>query len=578
MQQQQSAIFRRLMGYVKPFRHVGMLAMVAMVAYAAIDASFVYFIQPFIDKGIGDKDPEILKIAPFFVIGIFFLRGVANFVSSYALSWVGSNVVNSIRLQLFNHIMHLPVSFHDKNSSGDLLSKLTYNIEQVEYATSKALVVMIREGAFVLGLIAVMFFHSWQLSLVFLTVAPAVAVVIRIVSKRFRKVSRNIQTAMGHVTRNSEQMLRGHKVVLGFSGQHIENSKFAEVNKHNRQQRVKMESTRAISVSAVQIIASFALALVMYLVSMPAMINNISSGAFASLVGAMMMLLRPLKQLTNVNAELQRGMTAAASVFEILDTPVEADNGQYRADTVQGHIALNNVTFTYQGKTEPVLKGLNLTIAPGTTVALVGKSGSGKTTLSNLLPRYYLLDSGQIQLDGVDINDYQLTNLRSQFAIVSQQVVLFDDTIAANILYGCTRDVTEHELIEVMKQAHVWEFVSTLPEGMHTTVGENGVMLSGGQRQRLAIARAILKNAPILILDEATSALDTESERFIQQTLESLMKGRTAIVIAHRLSTIENADTIVVMDKGQVLEQGDHASLMAKQGAYAALHQMNFAE
>ncbi|WMS93262.1 lipid A export permease/ATP-binding protein MsbA [Pseudoalteromonas sp. HL-AS2] len=579
MDQSTTQIYKRLISYVGAYRTVAIVAIIGMIGYSGMDALFIQLMKPFIDEGLNERNADVLKYAPFVVIALVIGRGVFNFMSSYCLSYVGSQVVRSLRQELFEHILHLPVSFHDKNSTGDLISKITFDTEQVQQAITKALLIVVREGAFVVFLLAVMFYTSWQLSLIFLVIIPLVAVIVTVVSKRFRHISKSIQSAMGQVTRSSEQMLSGHKVIHGFGGQNQEIDQFSKVNNHNRQQRIKMDATKALSVSIIQVLAASAMAVILWVVSMPSMIDTISSGDFVVLISSMMMLLRPLKQLANVNSDMQRGVSAAQSVFLILDEEVEKDTGTVSVDKVKGLIEVKNVTFKYPTKDEPVLNNLSLTIKAGESIALVGRSGSGKSTISNLLPRYYDLEApSEILLDGIALHDYKLTDLRRQFALVSQQVVLFNDSIANNICYGLQREISEQELEKVAKQAHVWEFVKDLPEQLNTMVGENGVMLSGGQRQRIAIARAILKDAPILILDEATSALDTESEKLIQQALEALMKDKTSIVIAHRLSTIENSDRIYVIDNGSVIESGDHLSLLANNGTYSALCKMQFGE
>ncbi|MBH0089989.1 lipid A export permease/ATP-binding protein MsbA [Pseudoalteromonas sp. NSLLW218] len=579
MDQSTTQIYKRLVSYVGTYKSVAFVAIIGMIGYSAMDALFIQLMKPFIDQGLNQRNTEVLKYAPFVVIALVLGRGVFNFMSSYCLSYVGSQVVRSLRQELFEHILHLPVSFHDKNSTGDLISKITFDTEQVQQAITKALLIVVREGAFVVFLLAVMFYTSWQLSLIFLVIIPLVAIIVAVVSKRFRHISKNIQSAMGQVTRSSEQMLSGHKVIHGFGGQDQEINHFSKINNHNRQQRIKMDATKALSVSIIQILAASAMAVILWAVSLPSMIDTITSGDFMALIASMMMLLRPLKQLANVNSDMQRGISAAQSIFLVLDEEMEKDTGTVSVDKVKGLIEVKNVTFKYPTKDEAVLNDLSLTIKAGESIALVGRSGSGKSTISNLLPRYYDLElPSEILLDGIALQDYKLTDLRRQFALVSQQVVLFNDTIANNICYGIKHDVSIEELEQVAKQAHVWEFVKDLPEQLNTMVGENGVMLSGGQRQRIAIARAILKDAPILILDEATSALDTESEKLIQQALETLMKDKTSIVIAHRLSTIENSDRIYVIDNGRVIENGDHSSLLANDGTYSALCKMQFGD
>lgn len=568
---------RRLLGYLKPYRPGFIVALLGMVGYALVDVGFISMLQPFIDDGIEGKDADFLKYAPLFIIVMFVFRGASHFIATYCLSWVGANIVKDLRQQLFEHLMRLPVSFHDKHSTGDLISKITYDTEQLKQATSKALIVLIREGAFVLGLIALMFWHSWQLSLIFLLIAPIIAVIVGFVSKRFRKISNHIQTAMGQVTTCSEQMLNGHKVILSFGGQTIEKERFASVNNTTRQQDVKLESAKAMSTGVVQLIASFALAFVIFLASQPAMLDSLTAGKFTLIVSSMVMLLRPLKQLTTVNGDFQRGLAAAKSIFRILDQVPEQDTGNKELGRISGHIRFDHVDFSYPGHEEKqVLKDISFEVKPGETLALVGRSGSGKTTISSLLPRFYEIEKGRILLDDISIKSCTLSSLRAQMAIVSQHVTLFNDSIANNIMYGLAEPVSEARLLDVAEKAHVLEFSNQMKDGLNTLIGENGVSLSGGQRQRIAIARALLRQAPILILDEATSALDTESERKIQAALDELLKGRTNIVIAHRLSTIENADQILVMEQGQIIERGNHQSLLAKDGAYAQLYKMQF--
>ncbi|KPV94506.1 Lipid A export ATP-binding/permease protein MsbA [Pseudoalteromonas sp. P1-9] len=569
-----SDYYKRLLTYVKPHKLAATFAIIGMLGYAAMDGLFVYLMDPFIEQGLTAKNQEVMKWAPVVVILLVLFRGVFNFVSSYCLANVGSHVVMAIRKELFAKLLHLPVSFHDQHSTGELISKITFDAEQVQTAITKALITIVREGAFVVFLVINMLIASWQLSLLFILVVPIVAGIVSIVSKRFRVIAKRIQDAMGGVTRASEQMVKGHKVIHSFGGQEIEQQRFADVNNRNRQQRVKMDATKALSVASIQIIAASAIAMVLAAIGFN-LVEPISTGAFVSLLTAMMMMLRPLKQLSNVNVELQRGIAAAKSIFDILDLENEKDTGSKTLEKCQGHITIEGLSFAYPNTERNILNELSMDIKPGQSVALVGRSGSGKSTLSNLLPRFYdTYTNGDIKLDGLSVNTFDLTWLREQFAIVSQQVVLFNDTIENNITYGFKGDITPEKLQKIVEQSHVWEFVKDLPEGLQTIVGEDGVMLSGGQRQRIAIARALLKNAPILILDEATSALDTESEKLIQHALNDLMKGRTSIVIAHRLSTIENSDVIYVLDKGQIIESGSHAELIDKQGAYLALQKM----
>ena len=567
--------FRRLMTFAKPYQSAFIAAIIGMIAYASIDAYVFSMLQPLIDEGFGDEGSNFLKWAPLFIIVMFVLRGTAHFVGNYCLAWVGNNVVADLRQKLFEHIMSMSVSFHDKESTGSLIAKLTYDSEQVLNATSKALITLVQQGAFVVGLLIVMFYNSWQLSLIFLVITPIIAVVVVFVSGRFRKISKNIQGAMGQVNSAAEQVFNAHKVVLAFGGKQGEFDRFKKINKHNRQQRMKMVGTKAVSVPLIQIIASFALAVVLYVANLESMQESLSAGSFTTVLMTMAMLLRPLKLLTTVNGEFQTGMAAAISIFDVLDQKIEKDEGTLILKVPKGELAFENVTFSYAGKEQAVLENISFSVSPGETLALVGRSGSGKSTASSLFLRFYDADSGEVRVDGIDVKKYQLSSLRQQFAYVSQQVVLFNDTIANNIAYGKPK-ASRDEIIIAAKNAHVMEFVDNMPEGLDTNIGENGAMLSGGQRQRIAIARALLCDAPFLILDEATSALDTESERHIQDALQVLQQNRTCIVIAHRLSTIENADKIIVMEKGKILEQGDHQSLLAEKGAYAQLHNFQF--
>jgi subfamily B ATP-binding cassette protein MsbA len=570
-------IFRRFCVYIKDFKFAFFIAVIGMVGYSAIDVAVVAQLKPIVDDSLGKGDYEYLRLGAFFIVPIFILRGILNFLGTYTVAWIGNNVVMQMRQQLFSRYIHLPVEFHDTNGTGKLISKVIYDTEQVSNAAGKALLTLVRDGAFVVGLLFAMFFYSWQLSLIFILIGPLVAVIVSVVSKRFRIVSRRIQDAMGDLTASVEQAIKGHKVVLMFGGQTLENKRFADKNNHNRQQNMKLIVARILSVSSIQVIASVALAVVLYVASYPGLVD-LTPGIFVSVVVFMTMLLKPLKQLTTVNSEFQKGMAACVSIFEVLDQQVEQDKGTHSIERVKGKIDLNDVTFSYPSKEVPALKSMTFSVKPGQTVALVGRSGSGKSTISSLLTRFYDNQIGEITLDDVLLTDIPLKDLRRQFALVSQHVVLFNDTIANNIAYGSEGKVSREQILAAAKTAHVLEFVQQLPEGLDTIVGENGFMLSGGQRQRLAIARALLLDAPILILDEATSALDTESERLIQDALDQLQQNRTSIVVAHRLSTIENADTILVIEAGEIIEQGNHQSLLAQNGAYSQLYNMQFTD
>ncbi|CAB0150256.1 Lipid A export ATP-binding/permease protein MsbA [Pseudidiomarina piscicola] len=568
--------FRRLMGYIKPYRAAFFFSIIGMLGYAGVDTFFFSQIETLIDDGLTSSNPKILLYGAIFVPVVFILRGLFNFISTYFLNWVGFRVVTTLRQQLFDHMMKLPVSFHDRHSTGDLISKITYTTQQVAEASSRAVLILIREGAFVIGLLSLMFYHSWQLSLVFLVVGPLIAKIVAVVSKRFRKVSGRIQTAMGDVTTTAEQMINGHKVVVMYEGQKRESKRFSTINNITRNQNMKLINAQSLSTSLIQLIASFSLSMVLVLASFPDMLAQLSAGAFTTLLTAMIMLLRPLKQLTTVNSDFQRGIAAAQSIFSVLDEDAEVDSGKQNLDRARGDIKFEHVNFAYNETESPALADVSFHVKPGKTLALVGRSGSGKSTISNLLTRFYTPQGGVIKLDDGDIYDYRLKALRRQFALVSQHVTLFNDSIANNIAYGAHGDVTLDDIRRVAEQAYVTEFTDNLPNGLDTTVGENGVMLSGGQRQRIAIARALLRDAPILILDEATSALDSESERHIQSALQALQQDRTSIVIAHRLSTIENADEILVLEDGAVIERGNHQQLLEQEGAYYQLYSLQF--
>tara|TARA_R110001583_G_scaffold81253_2_gene217016 strand:+ start:48612 stop:50363 length:1752 start_codon:yes stop_codon:yes gene_type:complete len=567
-------IFKRLIGYVKDFKLALFVGIIGMVGYAAVDMLLIWSLQPLLDNGLTGQDPSILKMMPYFVVIVIAFRGVFAFLSSYCMAWVGNHVVMKLQRQLFSQLMSLPISFFDKTNTGDLISKITYDANQVSNAASNALVKIFREGALLIGLVAMMFYQSWQLSLVFFVVAPIVGIAIKIVSKRFRKISKNLQNAMGLVTTSSEQMLKGHKEVLMFGGQTVENKKFEHVSNTVRTQNMKMASANAISVPIIQTIASFALAFVLFLATFPEIMDTLSAGKFVVIISAMMGLMKPIKNITQVNNEIQKGIAASKSLFTMLDTTVAKDEGTVEVKRVKGDIELDGVVFTYPSADKPALNNVSFNLKAGQTFALVGRSGSGKSTIANLLTRFYDIDSGIIKIDGVNINDYKLSSLRDQVAVVSQNVHLFNDTIANNIAYAATDKYSRDDIIKAAETAHAMEFINNFPDGLETIIGENGALLSGGQRQRLAIARALLRDAPILILDEATSALDTESERHIQSALDELQKNRTSIVIAHRLSTIEHADKILVVDAGVVVESGTHSELLAKKSIYHTLNNL----
>ncbi|ROQ24822.1 lipid A export permease/ATP-binding protein MsbA [Gallaecimonas pentaromativorans] len=580
--------YKRLLKYAVPFRLGLALAIVGMVANAGFEALFARLMGPFLDTSFGTGQApadggamspagDMFMLAPIVVIVLFIARGITSFMADYGLAWVGRHVVKSLRQELFEKIIRFPIKEFDQTTPGTLISKITFDVELVANSVTKALLILVRESAYVLFLVYTMFSYSWQLTLVFFLVIPPIAFSVKFVSRRFRKLGLQIQAAMGRVTAKSEQMVSGNKVMKLFGSEGMEAKRFGDINNHNRQQNMKVLATQGSSDAFIQLLAGIGLALVLYIAGTLAHSGELTVGAFVGLVTTMLMMMRPIKRLTNVNSEMQRGIAAADSIFQVLDKAVEVDDGTLTlAARAKGNIAFKDVTFSYPTKEEPALKNVSFEVPAGKTIALVGRSGSGKTTISSLLTRFYDIDSGCICLDGNDLRQYRLHDLRRQFAVVSQQVYLFNDTIAANIAYGLEGDVSREAIIQAATTAHAMEFIERLPEGLDTVIGENGVMLSGGQRQRIAIARALLRDAPLLILDEATSALDTESERHIQAGLEALQKNRTSLVIAHRLSTIENADQILVLDHGEILEQGTHSELLERDGNYAGLYKMQF--
>ena len=569
-------LYRRLLSYSLVYWPIFILAVIGMVIVAAASTSFAALIQPMMDGSFVARDADTIKWIPIAIIGIFLFRVVGAFASSYGMSIIGRNIIRELRNEMFTRLVTLPKSFYDQATTGELISKFSFDVEQVANAATKAVTVLIRDTLTVVGLVGWMFYLNVKLAIIFILVAPLVAVIIVIVSKRFRRISKNIQHSMGDVSRIIEESIKGQLVVKIFGGREYEEQQFSTVNEVNRRQNLRMQKTQALSSPIVQLLVACSLATIVYMATLDSMINEISVGTFVSFFIAMSMMLPPIRALTSILSTLQKGIAAADSVFRFIDLEQEIDTGSYQSEKVVGSIEFDNVSFTYQGERTFALEGINLTIQAGQTVAFVGRSGSGKSTLLNLLPRLYDLSIGELRLDGVNVQDYRLSNLRSHISYVGQDVVLFNDTISHNIAYGCMKDKSHDAIIAASKSAYAYDFIKESSDGFQTMVGERGVMLSGGQRQRIAIARALLNDAPVLILDEATSALDTESERYIKDSLEKLMKNRTTLIIAHRLSTIENADLIVVMEKGRIVEQGKHHELLALNKHYAALHQTDF--
>lgn len=565
-------LYRRLLTYVKKFWFFFLLAAIGNAIYAGVDSYSINLFKPILDKGFIGEDIGFLKLLPLIVIGLFLLRGLASFIATYSMGWIGRRVVYQFRQALFDKYLKLPASYFSENTTGDLLAKLTYHVEQITEATSSALTTLVRQGCFVIGLLVVMFITSWRFTLVVFVVMPFLIILVTYVSKRFRKLAKRIQNGMGDINHIAEECILGFKEVRLFGAQVQQSKRFHQVIHYNFVQEMKMIMTNALSSPVIQLLGACVLALIVYLAVGTTAKITISAGDFVVLLSSMLAILKPAKDLSNVNSTIQRALAAAEDVFEMLDAPEEKDQGsKVFSEAAKGDIQFKNVSFGYQAsQAAAILKDINLHIHAGEYVALVGRSGAGKSTLVSLLTGFYSPSQGEILLDDIATNELTLQSLRQQMAMVSQHVVLFDDTVFNNVALG-QKEVNEEEIINALKAAYAWQFVGQLPQGIHTPLGENGLSLSGGQRQRIAIARAIFLKTPILILDEATSALDNESEQAIQEAINHLSDRCTRIVIAHRLSTIQNADRIIVMDQGQIIEEGTHEQLLAQNGSYASL-------
>jgi subfamily B ATP-binding cassette protein MsbA len=568
--------YRRLIGYLGPHRPMFSLGVLGMVLFAATDAGWAAFVRFFLDGTFVEKDPRMVWLVPVVLIVLFLVRGVGDFLQTYCPGHVGRRIVKTLRAQIFDRYLHLPIAYFDSQASGVLLSRLTYNTEQVAQATTDSITTFIRDTLTIIGLIAYLLHLNWKLTAFSLIVGPLIALLIRRINLLFRRYSRRIQNSMGDVTRIAKEAIEAPRVVRVFNAQQHQAGLFDAVIEHNRRSHMKLLLTKSLSNPIVQCIASIGLAGVLYLATLQAVEGGMTVGEFTSFIAALMLITAPLRRLVNVAGPLQQGIAAAQSIFEVLDTPLEPTGGTRPIERARGDVEFREVSFRYPTGSEAVLHGVSFSARAGETVAIVGRSGSGKSTLASLVPRFYDVTGGAVLLDGVDVRDYALERLRAQISLVSQDVVLFNDTISSNIAFGFPADSARIEA--AARAARVLEFAEQLPDGLETVVGDRGALLSGGQRQRIAIARALLRDSPILILDEATSALDTELERQIQVQLEQLMRQRTTLVIAHRLSTVENADRIVVMDGGRLVETGTHAELVARNGQYAVLHRMQFNE
>lgn len=569
-------IYKRLLGYAWHYLPIFLLAVCGMAFVAVTEAGLAWLMKPMLDGSFVEKDPVIIKWLPFGLLAIVIVRGIAGFISDYGMGHVGRNVIRDMRKQMFSQLMSLPTAFYDKSSSGQLMSKLIFDVERVANAATKSVTIVVRDTFTIIGLLFMMFYTSWKLAIVFIFLAPVITILAVSISKRFRKISKRIQSSMGNVTEISQEVTEGHRVIKMFGGEEYEDRRFSKINEDNRRQNMKLQATRATSVPVSQFLAACGLAVILYFATSDEMLQSLTVGTFVSFLTASMLLLAPLKRLTLVQATVQQGITAAHSVFQLLDEETEKDSGKRELDRSKGKIEFRNVTFQYDTGKGDVLSDISFTAKPGETVALVGRSGSGKSTLVSLLPRFYDIRQGDILIDDVPVQELKLENLRNQIALVSQDITLFNDTIKKNIAYGDMENMSDEQIMQAAEAAHAIEFIRELPDGFDSVIGDKGVLLSGGQRQRIAIARALLKDAPVLILDEATSALDTESERYIQEALGDLMQNRTTLVIAHRLSTVENADKILVMENGKIVESGNHQSLLAANGIYAALYKIQF--
>ena len=568
-------IYKRLIIYVKPYLGIFAISIFGFLIYSSTQPLFAAMMQQIIDA-LQAKSHEKMYYLPLFFSGIVIVRGIGNYLGSYFLAKVSLNVIHVLRCEIFAKYTELPTAHFDANNSGYMISRITHNVGEVAQATTAAVRTVVQEGLTAVGLLSYLFYINWKLSLVFLGIVPVIMVLVKYVSKRLRMLSKRIQESIGDMTYITAELVNGHRIVRSYGGSDYEKKRFVESSFYNRGQSLKSIATSAINNQIMQLIIAVALAALMYMALF--FMEKSSAGSFIGYLTAAFLLPRPIRQLSDANSDIQRGIAAAESLFEVLDEPSEIDDGTYQALSCKGALEFRNLTFQYPGASQPALIDINFKAEPGQTIALVGASGGGKTTLANLISRFYNHNIGEILIDGVEINTFQLANLRKQIALVNQQVTLFNDTIANNIAYGVLATATRSEITAAATGAYAMEFVAKLDQGLDTEIGENGVKLSGGQRQRLALARALLKDAPILILDEATSALDTESERYIQAALQKIMRNRTTLVIAHRLSTIENADMILVIEHGRIVERGPHRELLEKNGAYARLHQMQFKE
>jgi len=570
------SVYRRLLAYSLVHWRVLLVAVLFTAVFAGVDAGFAALVKPLLDEAFVAQNQTFIRWMPGMIIALFLVRGLSAFGSAYGMAWVSRRIIMALRGQLYAHLLRLPVAYFDAVTPGQVISRLTYHVEQVADAVTGVLTTVLKQGLTIIALLAVMLWLNWQLTVFAFVVMPFIAAVIAYVSRRFRHISTRVQQSVSDVTDAAEESVSGQRLIKLANAQAREAGVFEAINNRNRQLMMKVAATQAGSSATIQFIASWAVAAIIYFATTPSMLETMTAGTFAAFMLAMMSLLQPIKNMGNLNERLQRGIAAGTELFRTLNEAVEPVGGDRNLTRARGVLAFENVTFRYRTELAPVLHDIRLQIAPGETVAFVGRSGSGKSTLLALLPRFYDPEAGRITLDGHDLRDYTLDSLRSQIALVDQHVRLFNASVADNIAYGQAPRPSDAAIEQAARDANAWDFIAALPQGLATVIGPNGLQLSGGQRQRLAIARALLKDAPLLILDEATSALDTESERLVQAALDRLVEGRTTLVIAHRLSTIQAADRIVVMQDGRIIEVGTHPQLLARNGVYAALHQMQF--
>jgi subfamily B ATP-binding cassette protein MsbA len=566
-------LYFRLLRYLLPYRKEFLFSLLGTVAFSATEPAMPALMKPLLDETFVAKNADTLVTLPLLLLLLFVVRGVASFISGYGMAWVSTRLVTDMRQEMFNKLQSLPVPYFDNHSSGNIISKHTYNVSRVMAAATDVVVTLVKDSLAIVGLLAYALYINWQLSLIVFLIAPPTALVIHYFSLRMRGLSRSLQDSVGDLTRVLQEAINGTREVRIFGGGQYEMDRFQRINNWIRRYNMKVAAASQINVPVVQILTVSALSIVVYFAARQSQTGEITVGEFVSLITALALLSAPIKRLTKVNVQLQSGLAAAETVFSLIDENPEIDLGRTTIDRARGDIEFHDVSYTHAGSQKPVLHDINLSIVAGETIALVGPSGGGKTTLASMLPRFYNPSAGSILLDGIDTQDLTLASLRQQIAYVGQHIILFNDTVAANIAYGAQgREVSEQEIRDAATRAHALEFIEKLPDGFNTLTGENGVRLSAGQRQRIAIARALIKDAPILVLDEATSALDTASEKVVQAALETLRCGRTSLVIAHRLSTIENADRILSMQDGRIVEEGTHSELIQRNGVYARLY------